>query len=170
MPQVCTICRHASRDEIDQALIAGESFRNIAKRYGTSATALFRHRSRDLPTALVKAKDASETVRADTLLERLKTLNTETLTIFREARAAGTRDNELALKAIARVERQLEFEARLLGELDESAKIAVGVSVTSREPQSGRISALEELKNHLARLHERMGLDPDQCGYCGRRG
>jgi len=117
MPQVCTICRHASRDEIDQALIAGESFRNIAKRYGTSATALFRHRSRDLPTALVKAKDASETVRADTLLERLKALNTETLTILREARATGTRDNELALKAIARAERQLELEARLLGEL-----------------------------------------------------
>jgi hypothetical protein len=117
MPQVCTICRHASRDEIDQALIAGESFRNIAKRYGTSATALFRHRSRDLPTALVKAKDASETVRADTLLERLRALNTETLAILREARKAGTRNNELALKAIARAERQLELEARLLGEL-----------------------------------------------------
>ncbi len=180
MAQVCTICRHSKRDEIDSALIGGESFRNIAKRYGTSTAALFRHKASDLPTALVKAKDASETVRAGTLLDRLKVLNVETLAILREARATGTRDNELALKAIARVERQLEFEARLLGELDDAAKIAVGVNVTAQQPQGDGMSAGDMLMKKLDDMRARMRRCvqcnepmPDAhafCGLCGQRG
>lgn len=156
MPQVCTICRHARRDEIDRALLDGDSFRNIAQRFGTSATALFRRKRRDLPAALVKAKGASEAFRAETLLDRLKALNAETLAILREARDVGTRDNELALKAISRVERQLEFEARLLGELDDAAKIAVGVNVTSSGPHAEVHSARERLLRRLAEIAERI--------------
>ena len=74
-------------------------------------------------------------VRGETLLNRLKALNHETAEILREARAAGSRDNGIAVKAIARVERQLEFEARLLGELSDSAKVAVGVSIAVPETE-----------------------------------
>jgi len=161
MPQVCTICKHHRRDEIDRALIGGESFRNIAERFGTSATALFRHKQRDLPATLVKAKDVSEAARAETLLDRLKALNAETLAILREARNASTRDNELALKAIARVERQLEFEARVLGELDDAAKIAVGVNVTTSGQPDERPATLELLRR-LQGLAERLRGNPDE--------
>jgi hypothetical protein len=112
----------------------------------------------------LKAKDVSETVHADTLLERLKALNNETLTILREARATGTQDNELALKAIARMERQLAFEARLLGERDDSVKIAVGVQIAEKAaPQAKPLLAnlrpeqLERLKE-LALAAQAMGV------------
>jgi hypothetical protein len=66
-------------------------------------------------------------VRAETLFERLKGLNRETAAILAEARAA--QNNVIALQAVARAEKQLELEARLLGELSDSAKVAVGINV-----------------------------------------
>ena len=36
VPRTCTICTHADRPAIDQALISGEPYRHIANRFGTS--------------------------------------------------------------------------------------------------------------------------------------
>ena len=68
-------------------------------------------------------------VQAVTLFERLRTLNRETQEILREAR--DSKNHVIALQAIGRAEKQLELEARLLGQLDDSAKIAIGVQVVS---------------------------------------
>ena len=81
MPRTCTICRHPQKAEIDEALLAGTPFRNIAKRYGTSSAALVRHKSKDLPAALVKAKQVSEEVSAESLYDRLHAINRETAMI-----------------------------------------------------------------------------------------
>jgi hypothetical protein len=45
MPRPCSICRHPQREEIEAALAGGGSFRNLGKRYATSATAIFRHQA-----------------------------------------------------------------------------------------------------------------------------
>jgi DNA-binding transcriptional ArsR family regulator len=39
----CTVCTHASRPEIDQALIDGLPLRPLAAQYGLSSSALSRH-------------------------------------------------------------------------------------------------------------------------------
>ena len=129
VPRTCTICKHPSREEINAALITGESFRNIAKRFETSTTALFRHKKADLPATLVKSAEIAEVVEADTLVGRLQSLHTETMAILREARSEGTKDNALALKAIGRAEKQLELGARLLGELPQHSKADVQANV-----------------------------------------
>ena len=128
MPQTCRICRHEKRNEIEQAILGGEAFRRIAKRFGTSATALFRHRKAHIPATLAKAKEVAEEVRAETLLDRLREINRETAEILKDARASGT--HAVALQAIARAEKQLELEARLLGQLSDGARVALGVSVS----------------------------------------
>ena len=87
--------------------------RAIAGRFRTSRSALLRHKKADIPATLAKAKQAEEEVRAETLFERLRAINQETVEILREARES--RSLSIALAAINRVERQLEFEARLLG-------------------------------------------------------
>jgi hypothetical protein len=78
MSQICTICRHEKCHEINQALLAGEPFRNVAKRYRTSTMALFRHKRADLPGTLVKAKHAAEEIQAESLFDRLREINRET--------------------------------------------------------------------------------------------
>ena len=48
MPRVCSICHHLQHQAIDAALTAGEALRNIAQRFGTSTTALHRHKHEHL--------------------------------------------------------------------------------------------------------------------------
>lgn len=43
MGRPCTICTHAQREAINQALQEGDSFRDIAAEYAVSKTALHRH-------------------------------------------------------------------------------------------------------------------------------
>lgn len=49
MPRACTICRHPSRQAIDQALAAREPYRQIAARFGTSPAALHPHQQAHTP-------------------------------------------------------------------------------------------------------------------------
>ena len=152
MPRTCTVCTHADRTEIDQALLTGEPFRNIAKRYGTSPTALFRHKQADLPSTLAKSKQAEEEVRAETLYDRLKAINRETAAILAEARESGSLS--IALAAINRVERQLELEARLLGQLNDGTKVAVGIKVNPVDhPQFTHLAHMSR-EQLVARLEE----------------
>jgi len=68
---------------------------------------------------------------------------------YQERSACGpareSQNHVIALQAIARVERQVELEARLLGELNDSAKVAVGISVnTQPAEQKGDLSRLSD--------------------------
>ena len=138
MLRTCTVCTHSERSEIDQALLTGEPFRNIAVRFGTSTSALVRHKRQDIPATLAKAKQAEEEVRAETLYDRLKTINRETAAILAEARESGSLS--IALAAINRVERQLELEARLLGQLNDGTKVAVGIKVNGVDPKVAHLA------------------------------
>ena len=89
------------------------------------------------------------------IFQHIRTLNRETQHILREAREAG--NHAIALGAISRAEKQLELEARLLGELDDRVKVAVGVSVEANNSQHlGALlaevmlpSELEDIRNRL---------------------
>ncbi len=125
VPRTCTICTHEQRPDIDAALLNETPLRNIAQRYGTSATALHRHREH-LPKQLVKAQEQEDVRQAIDVVKQLKTINGATLAILKEAR--DERNGELALKAVDRIQRQLELQAKLLGELQQEGTINVTVS------------------------------------------
>ncbi len=137
MARTCTICTNEQRADIETALLQEEPLRNIAKRTGMSTTALFRHRRDHIAMSLVKAKQAFEEVQAGNLFERLKAINRETAAILAEARAA--RNHVLALQAIARAEKQIELEAKLLGENGGDNRIEIVVLDAGRPcpPHSG---------------------------------
>ena len=60
------------------------------------------------------------------VFQQLKHINAAALTVLRDAKAAG--DGELMLKAVDRVHRQVELQAKLLGDLDDRPQINVLVS------------------------------------------
>jgi hypothetical protein len=107
MSRTCTVCKHPSREEIHAANLGTDSLRAIAARWSVSKSSLLRHKTAHLPEAILKAAAVKEEISGGKLLDRLTTLNRETASILREARTADTKDNQLALKAIARAERQL---------------------------------------------------------------
>ena len=126
MPRVCSVCTHPDRAAIDAALVAATAFPALAALYRVSQDALGRHKANHVPATRARARDAAEVAQADTLLDRLRALNRETADVLREAKTA--RDQELRLKAIARAEKQIELEGRLLGELREGQTVNVIVT------------------------------------------
>lgn len=118
MPQTCTICKHADRSQIDAALISGGPLRSIADRFTTSKTSLIRHRDNCISQQLQKAREGSNSAQASALIRRLREITEKTTRVL--TRAQLQKNGDLALKAIARLERQLELEARLLGQLEEN--------------------------------------------------
>lgn len=128
MSRECSLCGRPDRPEIDRALVSGEkSNRRIAAQCDVSETAVRRHRSH-IPATLAKARDAAEVVRADDLLGRLLELNRETMAILRDARGKDG-NPDIALRAIARAEKQLELQAKLLGELPGDGAVTFNVLV-----------------------------------------
>ena len=126
MPRTCTICTHPEVHAIDGALVAGQSFRNIAEQYGKSATALFRHKSDHLPAVLVTGQAVREEAHALDVVKQLRDINAATLAILEDAR--DTHQSALALKAVDRVQKQIELQAKLLGELQDGQTVNVLVA------------------------------------------
>ena len=122
MPRVCTVCRHAAREAIDAALVAGSALRPLGARFELSASAIRRHQRTHLPATLARAKDAADMANADDLLGQVKALWTRALAILDQAEHKG--DLRTALAAIREARGVLELVARLVGEMRERGELA----------------------------------------------
>ena len=100
---------------MDAALVAGESLRSIAERFGTSATALHRHKGEHVSRALVRAAEARELDRDGKLLDQVKDLIGSAQSILAGAEARA--DHRTALAAIREVRGTLELLGKITGEL-----------------------------------------------------
>jgi hypothetical protein len=124
MPRHCSVCVHPERPAIDHALVAGDAAQQISARYcSLSRPAIQRHKAEHLPQTMVKAKESEDVGHAIDIVRQLKAINGASLQILNEARQAG--NGELVLKAVDRVQRQIELQAKLLGELDDRPQVNV---------------------------------------------
>jgi hypothetical protein len=130
MPRGCTVCAHGERAAIDAALAAGEAVRTVASRYvPLSKTAVQRHKDEHMTEMLRKARQAREGATDEHALDvvkQLKAINGASLQILHEARQG--QDPQTALKAVDRIQRQIELQAKLLGDLDDRPQVNVIVS------------------------------------------
>lgn len=115
MPRSCSVCSHPSRDEVDAALVEGDSFRNVAKRFGTSSSAMFRHQESHVSARLLKAQEIAEVSGADHLVEQVEDLKRKARQILQKAEAGG--DLRTALAGVRELSRLIELIAKLTGEL-----------------------------------------------------
>lgn len=112
MARPCSICTHDKRNAIDAALIAGQSYRQIAARFGVSQSALSRHLRRHLVALLAGRQE----VDADNLLGQVADLQRQAQVIKDKAETEG--DLRTALQGIRELCRIIELLAKLRGELD----------------------------------------------------
>ena len=110
---VCTVCRSPRRGDIDRALLAGDPVRDVAANYGCSKSAVSRHAAEHIAKKLASASMASEISSAGALLARLDRISEQTDAILAEARGAS--DHKTSLRAIARLEKQCELTAKMVG-------------------------------------------------------
>ena len=149
MPQLCKVCNHAERAAIDASVIEATANQRIVTRYGFSEGAVRRHKANHLSQVLAQAVAraqsphtqeliahaervaVAEVAHGDDLLARLATMTEETLAILRDARGGERKDNELALKAIARIEKQAELVAKLRGMIVDGAQTVNVMNITA---------------------------------------
>jgi hypothetical protein len=155
MPRTCTICQHPKRADIDKALVDGEPYRSIAKRFDTSDQAMYRHKAEHIPEHLAHAEAAKEVASATTLLEhvRLSHARLEQMLFTAEmmvVHAQQTNDRRGVLEAIrtvTTVHRELRGYFDLLGELEGELSRQPVVNVhLSPEWQRIRVVLLQALQ------------------------
>lgn len=111
----CSACSDPRRPEIDAALLAGDSLRDIAGRFGTSKSALSRHRPH-VGRALVRAAARKGERFEETLLQKVERLEADARRLGKRAEEEG--DIRCALAAV----REMGEVVKLLRELTPAPK------------------------------------------------
>lgn len=132
MSRGCSVCDHPQRQNIDMALVAGQTLSQLAAVHNLSTSALSRHRLQHVSALLKKAKaqesqadttkaarhqkvmEAEETAHALDLRQQLKLINAASLEVLGKARAAAKPVTQL--QAVDRIYRQITLQAQLLGQ------------------------------------------------------
>ena len=140
MPHTCTICTHTQRGAIDVAIAAGTAYRDIAGQFHLSKTAIARHASDHVAKQIAQAQEAREEAQSLDVVRQLKAINAAAVSILVEARR--TRDHDTALKAIDRIQRQLELQAKLLGEISDQPVVNVMLSPEWLTVRAAMLAAL----------------------------
>ena len=123
MPRICTICSHAQRSAIEAALVTGTPNRVIARQFDVGHDAVRRHASEHVGQQIAQHKEAREEAQALDVVKQLGTINHYALAAMSEARTANK--PELMLKAMDRVQRQIELQAKLLGQLSDAPVVNI---------------------------------------------
>lgn len=122
MARSCTICNHSDRSSIESAIVASVSLRDIARQYGVSKDSLSRH-SAHITEAIKASQEAKEEAQALDVVRQLQEINAVAIAIMKESRKNGK--NGTALFAIDRIQKQLELQAKLLGDIDEGTTVTI---------------------------------------------
>ena len=119
MARKCVICGDPRVAEIDAALLENTGYREIAKRFEASESAIFRHQARHLPAVLAKAADVrasvSELMAGDNLVQKVRDLEVSANRIATAAEDAG--DLRTALIGLREIARIVELMGKLTGQL-----------------------------------------------------
>lgn len=115
MANVCTVCIHPERDEIDKLLILdGSSIRDLAGQYKLSKSAVDRHRAH-ASEALKRAIEVKEYRRGEKLLDKVEDLTAASWGLMRKAK--DDEDWKTALTGVRETRGCLELVGRVSGEL-----------------------------------------------------
>jgi hypothetical protein len=130
-----------------------EPFRNVAKRFGTTTTTVFRHRQH-LPSHLIQGRQAQEMGNATTLLERIGSLIEGLYRIAHKAEEDRAWSSSVA--AIREIRGCLTLLAQLTGALQERTSNNISIRVVSQRLQASLLAATpEELGRFLTELLEK---------------
>jgi hypothetical protein len=106
---------HEKRCVIEQSLVSGESYRDVALRFKVSRDAVARHR-KHIAATVAKSLDSGQITQSESLLAQLEDLKFEAQRLKQKAERAG--DYRAALAAVRELCRIVELVAKLCGQMD----------------------------------------------------
>jgi hypothetical protein len=124
--RLCTICTHPDRHTIDREIVAGTPYRRIASQFSVTEISVRRHRDNHLSETLRQGHEEGQEVHRLDVAQQLRDINEATMRVLVDARQSGEAD--LVLRAVDRVLKQLELQAKLLGDLDTQPQVNIILS------------------------------------------
>lgn len=124
MGRVCTICEHPDREAMEDALVAGTSYRAVAAEWHVGRESVRRHAQRHLSAALAALDVPSGGHRAP-LSDRVETLIARCEVMFTAATSEGRTAQALAV--VKELRACLELAGRASGELREQPAVVVNL-------------------------------------------
>ncbi len=145
MPRTCTICSNKQRKKIDAEVGSGLGYRTIASHFEVSLSALKRHAASCIPECLEEARKAGRIESGVAVANQLRELVRSTDEILtRRLKSHTLDDDDCALKAIARREKQIELQARLEGKFQRAAENETDRARKVRQYEAAINSYLEQ--------------------------
>ena len=141
---------------MEDAFIAGQAKRRIASQYGVSERAVRYHMREHLPALLALARDAERAARADTLLDRLEVLQSQTLAILE-----APEDQRTALAAVAQARRNLELIGEITEQLDRRGTVNLELSVEWQEVKAVLVNTLASYSEAQQAVFSALEEDPN---------
>lgn len=111
MSRVCTLCGSPDRAEIDSAIVSGTSYRNIAKRFGTSIAAISRHKTH-AANAIQRASEQREEHLGESILDQMRRVQREAWDLLSKTESEG--DHRGAIVALREIRGCLESLGEML--------------------------------------------------------
>jgi transposase-like protein len=111
MTQVCQVCNHAKRLEIDRQLVQGKSHASISREYGVSSDSIRNHANSHLSRQLVKSHEMKQAIESAGLVTEIEDLLKRSKHILRRAERDGKLS--VALGAIRETRGTLELMAKI---------------------------------------------------------
>jgi hypothetical protein len=149
-----SITQHEARAQIERDLAIGLPLRRLAKKYGLSKDALYRHRKR-LPPQL-KAAMLAQSLRPEVDLDKLRITESEGLLVHLASQraklllwqdaAASAEQFQVASAISAQLHRNLELVGKLVGEFAQhhvSTSVSVLISPQYLELRAALLRALQ---------------------------
>jgi hypothetical protein len=141
--RICTICSHEDRYEIEDLLATRQaSYRAIAIRYGVGKDACARHVGEGhVSSLLALAADAERAARADTLLDRIESLQRRTEAALDKAEQGDNLAH--VFRGIAEMRHNLEVIGELTKELNRRPTFNLELNAEYVETRTIIVRALE---------------------------
>lgn len=136
----CTVCQHPARDEIDAALVGGESNRSVGRRFSIAETTIRRHRVHIAET-LTHAREIAAAARAEPLADQIGDLLRRGFGILDRAETRGTITEQCA--AIRELRGVFSLLAKVSGQIDSRPVVNVIQSPEYVRVQTAILMALE---------------------------
>lgn len=144
MARTCTICTHTDRDDLDLAIISGQSHPTVAASFRVTHDSVRRHAANHLEPRLIEAATRRRLFHDDDLLGRMLGLVEEAEDALTRAKAGD--DSKGVLSAIREVRESLKAASALMpSPEDEDVEILVKAlgHVLPQFPEAAQALALE---------------------------
>lgn len=158
MAQICQVCNHSKRLEIDRQLVQGISHTKIAQDYGVSMWSVRAHAENHLSRQLVKSVELKQAMQNAGLVNEIESLLNKSKSILNKAEADGKLN--LALNAIRETRGTLELMAKICATIyqiqAQELQAQQGIDDDATRTQEGLEKLSDAELNMLMALTEKM--------------